>query len=186
MGSHTTTMILRPSLRPFVASITRPLRRQQCKRTLIAAPKEGDGPLMTRRSDRALPTIASRRVFLRTMPLFILLCAGGTLAIFNYQKSNSSVVTSSLYALRVNPRAREVLGEEIYFAAKVPWICGRIDIRFGVKGTRGKGEMRFKSERKTKMGYFETTDWTLTTENGQVIDLINDDVDPLLKSELGR
>ena len=70
------------------------------------------------------------------------------------------MVTSSLYALRVNPRAREVLGEEIYFAAKVPWIWGtidqmhgRIDIRFGVKGTRGKGEMRFKSERKTKMGY---------------------------------
>ena len=156
---YTLKMILRQALRPWAASIARPLR-QQCRRTLIAAPKEGDGPLMTRRSDRALPTIASSRKFLRTMPLFLLVVGGSTLAIFNYQKSSSSVVTSSLYALRVNPKAREVLGEEIYFGAKIPWIWGtidqmhgRIDIRFGVKGTKGKGEMWFKSERKTRMGY---------------------------------
>jgi cytochrome c oxidase assembly factor 1 len=152
-------MILRRSLRPLASSIARPLR-QQCKRTLIAAPKEGDGPLLTRRSDRALPSIASTHKFLRTLPLFLLIVGGSTLAIFNYQKSSSSVVTSSLYALRVNPKAREVLGEEIYFASQMPWIWGsidqmhgRIDVRFGVKGTRGRGEMRFKSERRTRMGF---------------------------------
>jgi len=210
-------MILRSSLRPFAASVARPARQQICKRTLIAAPKEGDGPLMSRRADRALPTLTSSNKFLRTMPLFLLVVGASALAIFNYQKSSSSVVTSSLYALRVNPKARDVLGEEIYFAKKIPWIWGtidqmhgRIDIRFGVKGTKGKGEMRFVSERKTRMGYvslcwcsgicqfayrdgglikfiqFETTGWTLTTEDGQVIDLINEDVDPLLKSEFGR
>jgi hypothetical protein len=53
-----------------------------------------------------------------------------------------------------------VLGEEIYFASKMPWIWGtidqlhgQIDVRFGVKGTKGKGEMRFKSERRSRMGY---------------------------------
>jgi cytochrome c oxidase assembly factor 1 len=115
---------------------------------------------MTRRSDRALPSIAPKHHLLKTFPLFLLLVGGGTLAIFNYQKSSSSVVTSSLYALRVNEKAREVLGEEIYFANKMPWIWGtidqmhgRIDIRFGVKGTRGRGEMWFKSVRKERMGY---------------------------------
>ncbi|KIW05166.1 uncharacterized protein PV09_03717 [Verruconis gallopava] len=183
-------MIIRHSLRPSLASIARPLR-QVCRRTLIAAPKEGDGPLMTRRSDRALPSLSSRHVFLRTLPLFCLVVAGSTLAIFNYQKSSSSVVTSSLYALRVNPLAREVLGEEIYFASKMPWIWGtinqlhgKIDIRFGVKGTKGRGEMRFRSERKERMGYFETTDWTLTTPDGKVIDLLKGDVDPLGKAEV--
>jgi hypothetical protein len=35
---------------------------------------------------------------------------------FNYQKSSSSIVNSTLYALRTSPRAREILGDEIYFA----------------------------------------------------------------------
>jgi cytochrome c oxidase assembly factor 1 len=152
-------MILRSALRPFNGPIARSIQRT-CRRTLIAAPKEGDGPLLTRRSDRALPSIRSRHVFLRTLPLFLLIVGGSTLAIFNYQKSSSSVVTSSLYALRVNPRAREVLGDEIYFRNKMPWIWGsidqlhgRIDVSFGVKGTRGAGEMRFKSVRGKRMGY---------------------------------
>jgi cytochrome c oxidase assembly factor 1 len=115
---------------------------------------------MTRRSDRALPSIAPKYRMLKTMPLFLLVVTGSTLAIFNYQKSSSSVVTSSLYALRVNEKAREVLGEEIYFKNKMPWIWGtidqmhgRIDIRFSVKGTRGTGQLHFRSERKTRMGY---------------------------------
>lgn len=82
-----------------------------------------------------------------------------TAAIFNYQKSSSSVVSSSLYALRTNPQAREILGDEIYFASKFPWIAGelnqlhgRIDIQFWVKGTRQQALMRFKSDRKQRMG----------------------------------
>lgn len=81
------------------------------------------------------------------------------LAIFNYQKSSSSVVSSTLYALRTNPRARELLGDEIYFANSIPWIWGelnqlhgRIDIEFAVKGKRQGGVMKFKSERKGRGG----------------------------------
>jgi cytochrome c oxidase assembly factor 1 len=115
---------------------------------------------MARRADRALPSISSNHRILKTLPIFIVLLGVSTLAIFNYQKSSSSVVSSSLYALRVNPLARQVLGDEIYFADKIPWIWGsidqlhgRIDISFGVKGTNGKGTMRFKSVRRTRMGY---------------------------------
>ena len=83
-----------------------------------------------------------------------------TLGIFNYQKQSSSVVSSTLYALRTNRDARQVLGDEIYFASKIPWISGeinqlhgRIDVSFWVKGTKGRGEMKFKSERARRMGY---------------------------------
>lgn len=143
--------LARPSLfQPFRTSTL-----QNVRRTLIAAPKAGDGPLMSRRSDRDLPSIANTHKFLKTFPLFLLVLGASTLAIFNYQKSSSSVVSSSLYALRVNAAAREALGDEIYFRDKFPWVFGtidqlhgRIDIHFGVKGTKRTGVMRFKSEKK--------------------------------------
>lgn len=82
------------------------------------------------------------------------------LGIFNYQKSSSSVVNSTLYALRTSPRGREVLGDEIYFAQQMPWIHGemnqlhgRIDISFWVKGTKAQGKMRFRSLRPDRTSY---------------------------------
>jgi cytochrome c oxidase assembly factor 1 len=83
-----------------------------------------------------------------------------TLAIFNYQKSNSSVVSSALYSLRTNEEARAILGDEIYFAQQLPWIWGsidqvhgNIDVSFMVKGSKGKAMMKFRSIRRTRMGY---------------------------------
>lgn len=156
--------------RPRTARIVQPLeclfRRNNAvpRRTLISAPKPNDGPLMSRRSDRALPSVSADRKWLKTMPIFLLVVTVSTLAIFNYQKSSSSVVNSTLYALRTNAQAREVLGDEVYFASQIPWIWGKmnqlhgkIDIQFWVKGTRQKALMRFKSERKTRMGYVSDT-----------------------------
>ncbi|TVY48383.1 Cytochrome c oxidase assembly factor [Lachnellula occidentalis] len=148
------------------------------RRTLIAPPKDGDGPLMTRRADRELPDIPDGGMkWLRTIPIFLVVLASSTLAIFNYQKSSSSVVSSTLYSLRTSPKAREYLGDEIYFAHKMPWIWGemnqlhgRIDIQFEVKGTKASGTMRFTSHRKTRMGMFETTEWSLETYETEMID----------------
>ncbi|KAH6683269.1 cytochrome oxidase complex assembly protein 1-domain-containing protein [Halenospora varia] len=141
------------------------------RRAMIAAPKEGDGPLMSRRADRELPDIPENGMkWVKTVPIFLIVLISSTLAIFNYQKSSSSVVSSTLYALRTSPKAREYLGDEIYFANKMPWIWGemnqlhgRIDIHFEVKGKRNSGTMRFTSNRKTRMGMFETTEWSLET-----------------------
>jgi cytochrome c oxidase assembly factor 1 len=116
---------------------------------------------MERRADRALPTVASSSFrWLRTLPIFAVIMIASTLGIFNYQKQSSSVVSSTLYALRTNPEARQILGDEIYFAYQIPWISGeinqlhgRINISFWVKGTKGRGLMRFKSERKSRMGF---------------------------------
>jgi cytochrome c oxidase assembly factor 1 len=121
---------------------------------------------------------------MRTVPIFLAVLISSTLAIFNYQKSSSSVVASTMYALRTSPKAREYLGNEIYFAHKMPWIWGemnqlhgRIDIQFEVKGSKTSGTMRFKSFRATRMGVFETTEWSLETKDGEKIDLL-DGADP--------
>jgi cytochrome c oxidase assembly factor 1 len=135
--------------------------RRSPHRSLVAPPSPNSGPLMYRRPDRELPEITtSYGRWLKTLPIFIAILGASTLAIFNYQKASSSVVNSTLYALRTSPKAREALGDEIYFRDKIPWIWGqmnqlhgKINIEFGVKGTLGKGMMRFKSVRKTRMGY---------------------------------
>ncbi|GIZ43393.1 hypothetical protein CKM354_000662100 [Cercospora kikuchii] len=174
----------------------RPSRKAiQPRRNYIAAPKPGSGPLLERRSDRALPPLQTSLLsskWIRTLPLFAVIMTGSCLAIFNYQKQSSSVVNSTLYALRTNSKAREVLGDEVYFASKIPWIAGemnqlhgRIDISFWVKGTKGMGKMRFVSVRRTRMGLFETTDWDLEMEDGRKISLLDaDGPDPFKQEEI--
>ncbi|KAF1820135.1 DUF1783-domain-containing protein [Dissoconium aciculare CBS 342.82] len=173
-----------PGLRTRLGATRQPpqiLRHALQRRTIIAAPKPGSGPLMERRSDRALPEISTGNYrWLRTLPVFAAIMVASALAIFNYQKTSSSVVNSTLYALRTNPDARRILGDEIYFASQIPWISGelnqlhgRIDISFWVKGTKGKGLMKFKSVRKTRMGFFETTEWSLEPEGGNKISLLD-------------
>ncbi|TIA57454.1 DUF1783-domain-containing protein [Aureobasidium pullulans] len=151
-----------------------------CRRTLIAPPKPNSGPLMERRADRALPDMTPSKSWMITAPLFLATMAVSTLAIFNYQKQNSSVVTSTMYSLRTNALAREILGDEVYFASKIPYIGGeinqlhgKIDVVYWVKGTRQQAKMRFKSHRPTRMGIFETTEWSLELEDGTLIDLLN-------------
>lgn len=128
--------------------------------TLTSASRLHSGPLLSRRADRELPSIKSGRTWLRTLPIFFVVVGASMLGIFNYQKSSSSIVNSTLYALRVSPKGRELLGDEIYFAQKIPWISGemnqlhgRIDISFWVKGTKGKAKMRFQSTRDGRNGY---------------------------------
>ncbi|OTA57869.1 DUF1783-domain-containing protein [Hypoxylon sp. EC38] len=156
-------------------------RNQIQRRTLVAAPKPGDGPLMERRPDRELPSINGFR-WGRTFPIFLAIIAASSVAIFNYQKLSSPVVASTLYALRTNQKAREYLGDEIYFKHQIPWISGemnqlrgRIDISFPVKGTRNTAVMRFTSFRPTPKGVFETTEWSLERPDGTKIDLLDGD-----------
>ena len=144
------------------ASVPRARRlRFPQRRALISTPASSQGPLMSRRSDRALPVIRpSYIIWLKSFPIFVGIVVASALAIFNYQKSSSAIVNAALYALRTNDVARRELGDQIYFRDKFPWIWGtmnavhgKVDIAFGVKGTKAKGLMRFKSIRKTRMGY---------------------------------
>ena len=173
-------MILRPLQRQAVPSpsqhvlkLFRPSIQTPCRRSLrqsstqtpaatdtvrptfIPPPTDSSGPLLSRLPNRALPSLKSSHIWLKTFPAFIIVITLSALAIFNYQKSSSSTVNSILYALRTNETAREVLGDEIYFASKVPWIRGelnplqgRIDITFWVKGRQATGRVKFVSMRK--------------------------------------
>lgn len=155
-------------------------------------PREGSGPLLSRRADRALPDLPRPlvSVWLKTLPLFVFLVTVSSLAIFNYEKSTSSTVSSILYALRTNTHARDLLGDEIYFASQVPWIRGElapmqgvIDISFKVKGTKGTATTKFVSVRsKARGGYFETVEWSLKMDgSGEVVQLLEEEgaKDPL-------
>lgn len=115
----------------------------------------------------------------RTLPAFLLAIAACSVAIFNYQKSSSPVISATLYALRTSPKARAILGDEIYFKSQIPWISGEmnqlhgvIDISFSVKGSKGTAVMRFASRRPTSKGMFETNEWSLQTEDGTWVDLL--------------
>jgi len=99
-------------------------------------------------------------------------------AFFNYQKQESSVVTSTLYALRTNQLVRDELGDEIYFASKNPWIKGeinqvhgRIDISFWVKGTKRAGEVKLRCRRRGRGGLYYTQEYSLTLEDGRRLEL---------------
>ncbi|RKF77331.1 cytochrome oxidase assembly [Golovinomyces cichoracearum] len=139
-------------------------------------------------------------LWLRTIPIFLVILGSSCLAIFNYQKSSSSVVASTMYALRTSTKAREVLGDEVYYTYKMPWIWGeinllhgKIDIHFSVKGTKQRAVMRFTSHRAKRMGSFVTTEWSLETADGEKHDLLegNDpfeiiDADTSEKKIVGR
>ncbi|KAG6018205.1 hypothetical protein E4U41_004008 [Claviceps citrina] len=156
------------------------------RRWLTPAPRPGDGPLMSRRADRALPELSQVKFrWARSLPVFLAILTLCSVSIFNYQKTSSPVVSSTLYALRTNARAREVLGEDIYFKHQIPWIRGqmnqmqgRIDICFTVRGSRGWATMRFASHRPSSRALFETTEWSLTTEGGEWVDLLEGGGDP--------
>ncbi|CRK27625.1 hypothetical protein BN1708_014867 [Verticillium longisporum] len=194
MSSHAATisrLASRRTLQSLRALPTATAKAAKCTRTplrqrwMTAAPKPGQGPLMERRADRELPDLASTTFrWSRSFPIFVVIVAVSSLAIFNYQKSSSPVVSSTLYALRVSPKARELLGDEVYFKHQIPWISGemnqlhgRIDIAFSVKGSRSEAVMRFASYRLSHKGMFETTEWSLEMPDGRKIDLL-DGTDP--------
>jgi cytochrome c oxidase assembly factor 1 len=133
-------------------------------------------PPLQRRADRPLPSL--RAITRRWPPYlvpFLAVLALSAAAVINYEKGQHSVVASCLYALRVNERVRERLGDEIYFAHRVPWISGsidpmhgKIDISFWVKGTKGRGMMQFRCTRRKRKEFvsdrgdyiWTVADWT--------------------------
>ncbi|KAF4776969.1 hypothetical protein HER10_EVM0010355 [Colletotrichum scovillei] len=188
MFSGTATRRFASSLRSAAArqrQQPQQLRAQAQRRWATAAPKPGSGPLMERRADRELPDLNQITFrWSRTLPLFAAAIALSSIAIFNYQKSSSPVIASTLYALRTSPKAREYLGDEVQFKHQIPWIAGemnqlhgRIDISFSVKGSRNEAVMKFASFRTSHKGLFETTEWSLETPDGRKIDLL-DGADP--------
>lgn len=96
--------------------------------------------------------------------------------IFNYEKTRSPIINSTLYFLRRSSVAKEELGEGINFASSWPWISGelntvkgRIDIEFQVKGTKQNGTLKLKAERESKQVGFQVDHFVLVCDNKQGI-----------------
>lgn len=146
----------------YTVALRQPLlgARNAFVRRATSAPKNHE-VLLSRRGDRELPRVTSPWLpWIKTFPIFIAIVTVSALGIFNYQKTSSSVVSSTLYALRTSDVGRAELGDKIYFRDSWPWIWGelnqvqgRIDVEFAVKGTKASGMMRFKCRRPERMGF---------------------------------
>lgn len=179
-SKYTSTRTSIPTSRIFRRHASTEISPTRIVRPLVPPPREGSGPLLSRRPDRELPNISRTSVWVKTLPIFLVIVAASSFAIFNYQKSTSSTVNSILYALRTNEHARALLGDEIYFASKIPWIRGElsplqgtIDISFWVKGTKSTAQTKFVSLRPKHSEFFQTLEWSLQTEDGNVIQLLD-------------
>ncbi|KAG0227819.1 hypothetical protein BGW42_002700 [Actinomortierella wolfii] len=102
----------------------------------------------------------------------------GSLAIAaNHQKQGTSVVKGTLFNVRYDETAKEVLGDGIdYRNPKWPWIYGtvahlkgKVDIQYDVRGSKGEGRVHFQAYRPEKR--WITTVFTLTTPDGVTIPL---------------
>lgn len=142
--------------------------------------------LQYRVANRPLPSLASlssNRRWLTTIPIFLAIVTASALGIFNYQKVSSPIVAATLYSLRTNPKVREELGDEVYFAGQWAWIWGqinlvqgRVDISFRVKGTKAKGTCRFRARRTgSRAEMFKTQEWSLALDDGRVLQLLEAD-----------
>ncbi|KAF9138748.1 hypothetical protein BG015_002271 [Linnemannia schmuckeri] len=123
-----------------------------------------------------LPNVASRT------PLFILagifgvaFWAGSIAVAANHQRQGTSIVRGTLFNVKFDTKAQELLGDNIDFVnPKWPWISGtvahlkgRVDIEFQVRGDKAEGRVHFVAVRPAKQ--WITTDFTLTMPDGTCV-----------------
>ncbi|KAG0051806.1 hypothetical protein BGZ83_003282 [Gryganskiella cystojenkinii] len=123
-----------------------------------------------------LPSITNRT------PLYILLgvlgvtfWAGSIAVAANHQRQGTSIVRGTLFNVKFDTKAQELLGDNIDFTNKDwPWISGtvahlkgRVDIEFQVRGDKAEGRVHFVAVRPAKQ--WITTDFTLTMPDGTCV-----------------
>lgn len=113
--------------------------------------------------DRELPDpFAAKKTNRRYLVVYTIGLAAMLAMIFNYEKTGSPIITSTLYFVRRSKIANERLGDGIDFSSSWPWIKGplntvrgNIDIEFNVKGDKGNGTLKLKATRESKMDPFD-------------------------------
>lgn len=112
---------------------------------------------------------------------FIVLMTSSLAMIFNYEKTQSPVISNTLYHMRRSPKIREVLGDQIDFDGFVPWVfgelnqvAGNVNIRFYLKGSKGKvGEVRLVADRENQRQEFFIHEWSVKVDE-QKYDLLEE------------
>ncbi|KAG0257199.1 hypothetical protein BG011_004085 [Mortierella polycephala] len=128
-------------------------------------------------------------------PFFILLgvagvafWAGSIAVAANHQRQGTSIVRGTLFNVKFDTKAQDLLGENIDFVnPEWPWISGtvahlkgRVDIEFQVRGSKAEGRVHFVAVRPAKQ--WVTTDFTLTIPDGTCVVLGENVVLPELRN----
>ncbi|KAF9585170.1 hypothetical protein BGW38_003608 [Lunasporangiospora selenospora] len=122
-----------------------------------------------------LPKIVNRTPFYVALGLVGLGFWVGSIAVLaNHQRQGTSIVRGTLFNVKYDTKARELLGEDIDFVnPKWPWISGtiahlkgRVDIEYQVRGEKAEGRVHFVAIRPVRK--WITADFTLTMPDGTV------------------
>lgn len=102
--------------------------------------------------------------------------------IFNFEKTQSPIITSCFFFMRRLAHVRSAIGDDIEYGLPFPWISGPlntvkgdVDIAFDVKGSNGRGTVMLKASRALKSEPFKVHHFRLEMHNsGEVVDLTTD------------
>ncbi|KAF9193457.1 hypothetical protein BGZ51_003261 [Haplosporangium sp. Z 767] len=134
-----------------------------------------------------LPPIKNRTPFFILLGIVGVAFWAGSIAVAaNHQRQGTSIVRGTLFNVKFDTKAQELLGENIDFVnPKWPWISGtvahlkgRVDIEFQVRGSKAEGRVHFVAVRPAKQ--WVTTDFTLTMPDGTCVVLGENTVLPEL------
>ncbi|KAK5815955.1 cytochrome oxidase complex assembly protein 1-domain-containing protein [Linnemannia elongata] len=123
-----------------------------------------------------LPNVASRTpVYILAGIFGVVFWAGSIAVAANHQRQGTSIVRGTLFNVKFDTKAQELLGNNIDFVnPSWPWISGtvahlkgRVDIEFQVRGDKAEGRVHFVAVRPAKQ--WITTDFTLTMPDGTCV-----------------
>lgn len=142
--------------------------------------KDNNRPL---RIDRELPDPTKDRYKQKIQLVAFFIAIGASLSlIFNYEKTQSPVVSNTIYHMRRSQQIRELLGDNIDFDGLIPWVygdlnqvAGRVNIMFYLKGTKEvRGIVKLIANRENKHQEFLIHEWSVTVGDKK-IDLLADE-----------
>ncbi|CCH43006.1 hypothetical protein BN7_2553 [Wickerhamomyces ciferrii] len=147
----------------------------------ISSAKPGNPEKRPMTIDRELPDPFKDRTRNRIQFVgFWVLMFVSAAVMFNYEKTSSPVVTTTLHFLRRSEIIREVLGSGIDFADLYPWVSGElnqvkgaVDITFDVKGSKNRGTIKLVANRNSRKEDFLIHEWSLEVD-GKKYDLLAD------------
>ncbi|SCU77429.1 LADA_0A00408g1_1 [Lachancea dasiensis] len=163
------------SRRSFGAVLLRSLSTHRAAEPLVL--KDKSKPL---RIERELPDPTKDKFKNRLQLGIFVVAIGVSLAcIFNYEKTQSPIVSNSLYHMRRSQAIRELLGDSIDFDGLVPWVygelnqvAGKVDISFYIRGSKNvQGIVKLVADRENKHQEFLIHDWSVSV-GGQKIDIL--------------
>lgn len=167
------------------------ISRQIAYRGLATAAGKGLHPGRVVSLPRKLPDpLATRRLQRKYFGAFCVVMGVTVVALIKYEDANTPVVSSTLYTLRRSPLAHEHLGSNIRFSSTMPWISGSpgtaqnvVSFSYNIRGDKQAGKVHFSAEKVLGDTRYRTTEWSITPEHGEKVDLLKEDFHPFVPNQ---